>query len=226
MFPGLQGGPHMNNVAGAAITFKKAAEPAFTDYAEQILTNAKALAAALMDEGVSLITGGTDNHLMVIDTVKSFGIDGRAAQEALDRIGITTNKQVIPDDPLPPVRPSRRAARHAGLHHPRHGRGRHAPHRRLDRRSAARAGRRGGDGEDEGRERGALPKLSGARDRLSITAFGAGALSRSQPVEIADPVSRNCMPTQISRKPKTRVIASSPPRPRNRTIEAATLSTR
>jgi glycine hydroxymethyltransferase len=106
VFPGLQGGPHMNNVAGAAVTFRKAAEPAFRVYAEQTMTNAKVLAAALMDEGVSLITGGTDNHMMVMDVVKSFGIDGRAAQEALDRIGITANKQVIPDDPLPPVRPS------------------------------------------------------------------------------------------------------------------------
>jgi glycine hydroxymethyltransferase len=106
VFPGLQGGPHMNNVAGAAVTFKKASEPAFRSYAEQTLRNAQALARALMDEGVTLVTGGTDNHLMVMDTVKSFGLDGRQAQEALDRIGVTANKQVIPDDPLPPVRPS------------------------------------------------------------------------------------------------------------------------
>src|SRR5271170_7568652 len=106
VFPGLQGGPHMNNVAGAAVTFKKAAEPEFRAYAEQTMKNAKVLAGALMDEGVSLITGGTDNHMMVMDVEKSFGIDGRVAQETLDKIGITANKQVIPDDPLPPVRPS------------------------------------------------------------------------------------------------------------------------
>jgi glycine hydroxymethyltransferase len=106
VFPGLQGGPHMNNVAGAAITFKKAAEPEFRVYAAQILKNARALAAGLMAQGVTLVTGGTDNHLLVIDTVASFGLDGRAAEEALDRIGITTNKQVIPDDPRPPLRPS------------------------------------------------------------------------------------------------------------------------
>jgi glycine hydroxymethyltransferase len=88
------------------VTFKKAAEPAFRTYAEQTMRNAKVLAEALMAQGASLITGGTDNHLLVVDTVKSFGIDGRVAQEALDRIGVTTNKQVIPDDPLPPVRPS------------------------------------------------------------------------------------------------------------------------
>ena len=106
VFPGLQGGPHMNNVAGAAITFKKAAEPAFRDYATQVLKNARVLAQALIEQGVVLVTGGTDNHLMVMDTVASFGLDGRAAEEALDRIGITTNKQVIPDDPRPPLRPS------------------------------------------------------------------------------------------------------------------------
>ena len=106
VFPGLQGGPHMNNVAGAAVTFKKAAEPEFRTYAEQVLANAQALARGLLDEGVSLITGGTENHMMVIDTVQSFGLDGRAAEEALDRIGITANKQVVPDDPRPPLRPS------------------------------------------------------------------------------------------------------------------------
>jgi glycine hydroxymethyltransferase len=106
VFPGLQGGPHMNNVAGAAITFKKAAEQPFKDYAVQTLKSAKILAKALTDAGAKLVTGGTDNHLMVIDTVESFGLDGREAEEALDRIGITTNKQVIPDDPRPPLRPS------------------------------------------------------------------------------------------------------------------------
>src|SRR5271170_812376 len=106
VFPGLQGGPHMNNIAGAAITFKKAAEPEFMKYAEATLRNAKALAAALLGEGVTLITGGTDNHLLVINTVASFGLDGWAAEEALDAIRITTNKQIIPDDTRPPLRPS------------------------------------------------------------------------------------------------------------------------
>jgi glycine hydroxymethyltransferase len=106
VFPGLQGGPHMNNVAGAAVAFKKAAEPQFAEYARATLRNAKALAAALLDEGVVLITGGTDNHLIVIDSAASFDLDGQAAEAALDRIGVTTNKQVIPDDPRPPLRPS------------------------------------------------------------------------------------------------------------------------
>ena len=106
VFPGLQGGPHMNNVAGAAIAFKKAAEPQFVDYALATLRNAKALAAALLEEGVALVTGGTDNHLIVIDTAATFDLDGQAAEAALDRIGVTTNKQIIPDDPRPPLRPS------------------------------------------------------------------------------------------------------------------------
>lgn len=106
VFPGLQGGPHMNQVAAAATTFRLASTPAFRAYAAQVLANAKALAAALTSRQVKLVTGGTDNHLMVLDTMQSFGIDGAKAQAALDRVGLTTNKQVIPDDPLPPMRPS------------------------------------------------------------------------------------------------------------------------
>lgn len=106
VFPGLQGGPHMNNVAAAAITFKKAATSEFKAYATQVLKNAQALAHVLLAEQATLVTGGTDNHLLVLDTVQSFGIDGKRAEEILDRIGITTNKQVIPDDPRPPLRPS------------------------------------------------------------------------------------------------------------------------
>src|SRR3977135_945061 len=74
--PALQGGPHMNNIAGAAITFKKAAAPEFIEYAQATLRNAKALAAALLAEGVTLVTGGTDNHLLRTETVTSFDIDG------------------------------------------------------------------------------------------------------------------------------------------------------
>jgi glycine hydroxymethyltransferase len=106
VFPGLQGGPHMNQVAATAVTLRLAAMPAFRDYAALVLTNAKALAAALNARQVKLVTGGTDNHLLVIDTVASFGIDGAKAEAALDRVGLTVNKQVIPDDPNPPMRPS------------------------------------------------------------------------------------------------------------------------
>jgi len=106
VFPGLQGGPHMNAVAGAAITFGKALQPEFREYAGKVKENARLLASGLASRGAVLVTGGTDNHLMVIDTVASYGIDGGEAERALDRAGITTNKQIIPDDPRPPLRPS------------------------------------------------------------------------------------------------------------------------
>ena len=106
VFPGLQGGPHMNAVAALAITLGKALEPDFAIYARQVLTNAKVLAEELMNRGADLVTGGTDNHMMVLDTQKSFGIDGRVAEETLDKVSITVNKQLIPDDPRPPLRPS------------------------------------------------------------------------------------------------------------------------
>ncbi|HYC23212.1 MAG TPA: serine hydroxymethyltransferase [Candidatus Bathyarchaeia archaeon] len=106
VFPGLQGGPHMNTIAATAVTLRKAAEPEFRSYASAVLRNAQALAAALGAAGATLVTGGTDNHMMVLDTVRSFALDGRTAEHTLDRIAITTNKQVIPDDPRPPLRPS------------------------------------------------------------------------------------------------------------------------
>ena len=106
VFPGLQGGPHMNQVAATAIALGKALEPGFKDYARQVLRNARALAEALMAGQAALVTGGTDNHMMVLDCVRSFGMDGRVAEETLDKVSITCNKQVIPDDPNPPLRPS------------------------------------------------------------------------------------------------------------------------
>jgi len=106
VFPGLQGGPHMQTIAGIAVTLGKALGSDFKEYAKQILNNSRVLAQTLMKNGVKLITNGTDNHMMVIDTVKSFGIDGKQAEIILDSVSITTNKQIIPDDPNPPLRPS------------------------------------------------------------------------------------------------------------------------
>jgi glycine hydroxymethyltransferase len=106
VFPGLQGGPHMNTVCGIAVTLGKALQPEFKQYAAQVMKNSKALAAELMAAGCSLVTGGTDNHMMVVNTVQSFGIDGTEAEHTLDRVAITCNKQIIPDDPNPPLRPS------------------------------------------------------------------------------------------------------------------------
>ena len=106
VFPGLQGGPHMNQVAGVAVALGKAQQPAYREYCQQVLRNAQVLAESLMEGGAQLITGGTENHMMVVDVVGSYGINGRVAEEALDAVNITTNKQIIPDDPNPPLRPS------------------------------------------------------------------------------------------------------------------------
>lgn len=106
VFPGLQGGPHMNTIAGIAVTLKKALEPEFKEYGKQVLLNANTLADELLKSGASLVTGGTDNHMMVLDTENSYGINGKVAEELLDEVYITTNKQIIPDDPNPPLKPS------------------------------------------------------------------------------------------------------------------------
>jgi glycine hydroxymethyltransferase len=106
VFPGFQGGPHMHTIAAKAVAFGEALKPEFKTYAEQILKNAKVLADELMKRGFKLITNGTDNHLILADMKASFGIDGREAQETLDKIGLSANSNAIPNDTLPPFRPS------------------------------------------------------------------------------------------------------------------------
>lgn len=106
VFPGTQGGPHMHVIAAKAVAFHEALQPEFRDYAAQIIKNAAALATAMQEQGFELITGGTSNHLILADVYKSFGIDGGVAETALDAIGLTLNKNAIPDDELPPFRPS------------------------------------------------------------------------------------------------------------------------
>jgi glycine hydroxymethyltransferase len=106
IFPGMQGGPHEHIIAAKAVAFGEALTPEFKIYANQILKNAKQLADELLKRGFKLITGGTDNHLILADVYGSFGIDGKIAEEALDKIGLTLNKNTIADDPLPPYRPS------------------------------------------------------------------------------------------------------------------------
>ena len=101
VFPGLQGGPLMHVIAAKAVAFHMAAQPDFRDYAAQIVTNARALADGLADEGFRIVSGGTDNHLMLVD-LRPFGVTGKVAQEALDVAGITTNKNAIPNDPEKP----------------------------------------------------------------------------------------------------------------------------
>ncbi len=106
VFPGFQGGPHMHTIAAKAVAFREAAQPDFKLYAQQILKNAKRLADELIKKGFKLVTNGTDNHLIQIDMMTSFGIDGREAQIILDKIGLSANCNAIPNDTLPPFRPS------------------------------------------------------------------------------------------------------------------------
>lgn len=106
VFPGTQGGPHMHTIAAKAVAFGEALQPEFKDYAEQIIKNAKRLAEELQKHGFKLVTGGTSNHLILADIHSSFGIDGKEAEIAMDKIGLTLNANAIPDDPLPRFRPS------------------------------------------------------------------------------------------------------------------------
>ena len=107
VFPGLQGGPHDHIVAAKAVAFKEAMQPEFTDYAKQIVKNAKALADELMSLGIKLVTNGTDNHLMLID-LRPSGLTGKGKQlqNALDKAGITVNKNSVPFDEASPFNPS------------------------------------------------------------------------------------------------------------------------
>src|SRR5215831_5328084 len=101
-FPGIQGGPLMHIIAAKAVCFREALEPAFAEYQQQIVANAKRLAASLSSAGFRLVSGGTDNHLMLVD-VFSKGITGKAAEAALGKAGITVNKNAIPFDQNPPM---------------------------------------------------------------------------------------------------------------------------
>jgi glycine hydroxymethyltransferase len=105
VFPGLQGGPLMHIIAAKAVCFQEALQPAFREYARQIVANARTLAETLVAGGIRLASGGTDNHLMLCD-VTSIGITGKIAEQALDRAGITVNKNMIPFDPRKPLDPS------------------------------------------------------------------------------------------------------------------------
>lgn len=101
IFPGLQGGPLMHVIAAKAVAFKEALLPEFKDYQKRVLENAQALAAGLIKKGFRLVSGGTDNHLLLVD-VRNKNITGKAAEKALDKAGITVNKNTIPNDPASP----------------------------------------------------------------------------------------------------------------------------
>jgi glycine hydroxymethyltransferase len=105
VFPGLQGGPHNHTTAGIAVALHEAAQPSFSGYAHQIVANAVALAQALNEHGFDLVSGGTDNHLILIDLTNK-GVEGKPAAKALDRAGIELNFNTVPYDPRKPWNPS------------------------------------------------------------------------------------------------------------------------
>jgi len=105
VFPGLQGGPHDHQTAAIAVCLKEAAQPEFKEYGAQVVKNCQALADEMLRLGFTLITGGTDNHLILVDLTNK-GVTGKAAQNALDSAGITVNRNTIPFDPRPPFNPS------------------------------------------------------------------------------------------------------------------------
>lgn len=106
VFPGFQGGPHMHQVAAKAVSFHEALHASFANYAKQILKNTQAMAKVFQEHGARMITGGSDNHLILLDVWKSFGISGGESETLLDRAGITLNKNAIPDDTRKPMDPS------------------------------------------------------------------------------------------------------------------------
>ncbi|MEK9151187.1 MAG: serine hydroxymethyltransferase [Patescibacteria group bacterium] len=106
VFPGLQGGPHMNIIAAKAVAFGEALKPDFKQYARQVLKNAKVLEREMMKRGYRILFGGTENHMIMVDVFSSLGISGKVAEHVLDEVGITVNKNMIPDDPRSPFDPS------------------------------------------------------------------------------------------------------------------------
>lgn len=105
VFPGMQGGPHDNVTAAKAIAFAEALRPEFQDYARQVISNAQALASALINRGYKVVSGGTDNHLFVLD-LSPRGLAGKEAEKALEAVGISVSRSTIPNDPNPPLNPS------------------------------------------------------------------------------------------------------------------------
>ncbi|MEI7689779.1 MAG: serine hydroxymethyltransferase [Candidatus Saccharibacteria bacterium] len=106
VFPGTQGGPLMNTIAAKAVCLYEAMQPEFKVYAQQVIDNARTLADELQKRGFHLVTGGTDNHIILIDMMKTCGMDGKTAEGKLESVGITVNANSVPNDTLPPFRPS------------------------------------------------------------------------------------------------------------------------
>ena len=118
MFPGIQGGPLMHVIAAKAVAFKEALEPEFKAYQQQVVKNAQAMAKTLMARGYKIVSGGTENHLMLVDLIGR-DITGKDAEAALGKAHITVNKNAVPNDPRSPFVTSGPAHRHAGGDHAR-----------------------------------------------------------------------------------------------------------
>ena len=141
IFPGLQGGPLMHVIAAKAVAFGEALKPEFKTYAKNVVENAKALAEVLKSSGLDIVTGGTDTHLMLVD-LRPKGAKGRPTEHALDRAGITCNKNAVPFDTEKAVRHLRHPAGHARRHHPRLRHRRIPRDRQADRGSGGRRGQK------------------------------------------------------------------------------------
>ena len=166
LFPGVQGGPLMHVIAAKAVCFRQAADPAFADYQRQVVANARALAEGLQAAGFRVVSGGTDNHLVLLD-VFSKGLTGKVAEAALGRAGITVNKNAIPFDTNPPmvasgVRLGTPAVTTRGFARRGDGRRRVADHP-----GAGRTRRRGGRRGRQGRGRAAVPDVPAVPSRLA-----------------------------------------------------------
>ena len=183
MFPGIQGGPLDHAVAAKAAAFAEAATTEFADYAARIVENSRALAAALAGHGFRLVSGGTDNHLMLVD-LRTFDPDltGKEAQATLDEAGISLNKNTVPDDPRSPFVTSGVRIGTPAVDHPGHGHRRHGHHRGPHLQGFAQpVGRRcGGGGASRRRNvvrgQAALP---GAGHRGLVTPRRAGPAMRA-----------------------------------------------
>ena len=162
VFPGIQGGPLMHVIAGKAICFAEAMQPEFKKYGQQIIDNAKALAEELLAGGLKLVSGGTDNHLLLVD-VTPLGIGGKLAEQALDRCGITVNKNMIPYDERKPVDPSGIRVGTPALTTRGMGTERNAHDRQLDARSTAGSRGRSSAQTHPRRNSHAVPTVSRSR---------------------------------------------------------------
>ena len=168
-FPGIQGGPLVHVIAAKAVCLKLALEDSFRDYARQIVKNAAILAEVLKEEGFRLVSGGTDNHLLLVD-VGASGITGKEAEEALEKAGITTNKNVIPFDTRPPLVASGLRLGDSRAHQPRHERRRDEARRPSHREGASRTRTAVGARECRPGRSGAhlgLSAIPGSRPRMT-----------------------------------------------------------